>query len=208
MEINLNYSKRCKTLNSTISENATTESIFDAKKERRYLLKKRWKEKGPILCGFMMNPSNASHLKSDQTVDQLVEYAESNKYAALIIVNAVSFIEPQSKKLKNSTIHASDPTNWYFIEEAFKNSDDIIFATGYKGQQALYKLIDSGNLEVIRILKDYRKKFYSYDLKLSKQGKNFYYTPHLRPQNAKEIYIGKKPKQISEFLNYEKIFRE
>lgn len=208
MEIDLSYSEICENLNLPTPENATTEVIFDAKKERRYLLEKRWGDKGKILCGFMMNPSNASHLKSDQTVDQLIDYAESNGYVALIIVNAVSFIEPQSKKLKNSTIHASDSTNWFFIEEAFKKSDRIIFATGYKGQQALYKFIDSGNSEVIRILNQYRDKFYSYDLKLSEQGKDFYYTPHLRPQNNKKVYIGIEPVQMSQFPNYKKIFRE
>ena len=108
----------------------------------------------------MMNPSNASHLESDQTVDQLVKYAENNGYVALIVVNAISFIEPQSNNLKNSAIHASDPTNWSFIEEAFSKSDCILFATGYKGQQALYKLIDSGDNQVINILKKHRGKFY------------------------------------------------
>ena len=204
----MSYSKICKTMNLPKQESSTTDVIYDEKKEKRYLLERRWGKEGKVLCGFMMNPSNASHLNSDQTVDQLVNYAEKNDYVALIIVNAVSFIEPQSRKLKNSTIHSADPTNWSFIDEVFKKSDRIIFATGVKGQQALYKFIDSGDNQVIRILRTYREKFYCYDLKLSPKQKNFYYTPHLRPQYNKKAYIDEVPKPISTFPNYKKIFRE
>lgn len=195
-------------MNLPKQQSSTTDVIYDETKEKRYLLERRWSRDGKVLCGFMMNPSHASHLKSDQTVDQLAEYAESNGYAALIIVNVVSFIEPQSSNLENSTIHSADQTNWSFIDEAFNNSDRIIFATGVKGQKAIYKFIDSGDNQVINILKEYREKFYCYDLKLSSTQPNFYYTPHLRPQRDKKAYIGKFPKPISTFPNYKKIFRE
>lgn len=207
----MTYKTMCKKLGLPTPETAITEVVFDKQKEKRYLLEKRWKKQGLVLCAFMMNPSSASHLKSDQTVDQLVEFAKTNNYSALIVVNAISFIEPQSKKLKNSTIHAVDSTNWSFIEEAFNKSDCIIFATGHKGQQALYKFIDSKDQKVINILKKYRKKFYCFDLTLSEDKKyknDFYYTPHLRPQKNKNKYVGMPLKPISKFANYQKIFRE
>ena len=208
MEIHMNYSILSNRMKLPEPEISVSEVIFDKKKEKRYLLEKRWDKDGEVLCAFMMNPSHASHILSDRTVDQLVKYAENNGYGSLIVVNAISFIEPQSNNLKNSTIHTFDPINWSFIEKAFIKSDHILFATGYKGQQALYKFIDSKNSQVINILKKYRKQFYCYDIKLSARGHNFYYTPHLRPQFHKKPYYKKNPKPLLNFPNYKKIFRE
>lgn len=201
----MDYSSLCDELKLEKPKKSMSEAIFDEDGKKRYLLEIRWGKKGKVLGGFMMNPSHASHLKSDPTINQLVEYAQKHQYVALIVVNAIAFIEPESNQLDNSRICESDPTNWAFVEKAFSQSDCIFFAPGVKGQKALNNMIDSGHEKVVDILKKYRDKFYCYELA---QNSDLYYIPHLRPQKKLNKYKEWELKKLSKFEGYENIFRE
>ena len=43
---------------------------------RRYFLRRIWSANLPILAAFMMNPSSASELTGDDTVDFMMDYAK------------------------------------------------------------------------------------------------------------------------------------
>lgn len=57
-------------------EDVLGKAIFNTSSTRRYFLEKRWNQGGNILTAIMMNPSNAAHNQTDDTVGQLIDIAK------------------------------------------------------------------------------------------------------------------------------------
>ncbi len=160
-------------------------AVFDNNElpKHRYFLEKRWNAGGKVLAAMMMNPSAATQVLSDKTVDQLMEVAIANGCNALHVINVSSFICGQSK-LISQTHFGFDKINWDFITMVILNSDLVFLGWGVKGQLGmLEQLVGLRKTVLINAL----CKLRCYDVLESKNKKikaalkPLYYVPHPRP---------------------------
>jgi hypothetical protein len=166
-------------------------AIFNTNGTRRYFLEKRWGNGGNILTAIMMNPSNAAHNQSDDTVDQLMDVANVQLgYDGLHVVNVSSIIDGTSRNVTSDQF-AYDSINWTFISEAVSYGQATFLGWGMKGQKGIIKHLDSHS-EIINVFRNASGKLYTYEVLKSKDKKfinnPIYYVPHPRPLTEKEKY--------------------
>ena len=123
------------------------------------------------LVVIMMNPSKANRQQSDNTINRLLNYANSKQYTELIVLNTLPVYLTDSGELVNEMIsQAGFDKNLEIIKDAVVDSDEIVFATGNpvirKGAESL--------AEIYKILE--REKSKRFCGELTKMG----YTKHLR----------------------------
>ncbi|MFD2045708.1 DUF1643 domain-containing protein [Ornithinibacillus salinisoli] len=186
-------------------ESILGKAIFNTNGTRRYFLEKRWEQGGNILTAIMMNPSNAAHNQTDDTVDQLINVARVQLgYNALYVVNVSSIIDGSSSKLTKEQF-AYEPINWNFISGAVSHANVIFLGWGMKGQQGMLKHQES-NSELVNAFKNVSSKIYCYDVLKSGDkkfvNKPIYYVPHPRPIFEKEKYCESliRPMKDHEFI--------
>lgn len=176
-------------------------AVFDLFGARRYFLEKRWAQGGDILTAFLMNPSNAAHNETDDTVDQLINLAKINYCDALHVVNVSSIIGGTSSKLKQAHF-AYELLNWDFIFEALMKANFVFLGWGLKGQLGMLKQQKS-NPNIVNALSNVLNKAYCYEV-LESSNKKYasnpiYYVPHPRPLFAKEKYCYEPLQQIKHY---------
>ena len=80
----------------------------------------------------MMNPSSASELAGDVTVDFMMDYAKHHGYGTLVVVNTSPLIKGSNT---NETDFPADANNWFYIEYALSNATEVVLGWGEKGQK-------------------------------------------------------------------------
>lgn len=165
-------------------------AIFNTNGSRRYFIEKRWAEEGKVLTAIMMNPSNAAHNQTDETVDQLINVAKDQGCHALHVVNIASIIDGTSSNLKNSQF-AYEMINWNFVSAAMIEADVVFLGWGVKGHLGMLEQQKS-NPDLVNAFNNVSSKTYCYDV-LKSGDKKFakkpiYYVPHPRPRIEKEKY--------------------
>ncbi|SOC23960.1 uncharacterized protein DUF1643 [Ureibacillus xyleni] len=180
-------------------------AIFDQNKTRRYFLEKRWSEGENIFTAVMMNPSNAAHDSSDDTVDQIIEVAKSHHCHALRVVNVSSIIGGTSSKL-TAAHFAYESLNWSFVSNAMASGQIVFLGWGMKGQKGLNQQNHISNA-----FKKVKNKLYSYDVMRSTDrnyaNRPIYYVPHPRPQLDKERYLNEPIRKIDD-IGFLQLFNE
>ncbi|MFP7442926.1 DUF1643 domain-containing protein [Bacillus infantis] len=166
-------------------------AIFNMNGTRRYFLEKRWGDGENILTAVLMNPSNAAHNQTDDTVDQLIDVAKVQLgYDGLHVVNVSSIIDGSSSNV-NSDQFAYESINWAFISEAISCGQAIFLGWGMKGQKGIIKQQNSQS-EIINVFRNASNKLYAYEVLKSEDKKliknPIYYVPHPRPIFEKEKY--------------------
>lgn len=155
-----------------------------------------------------MNPSNAAHNQSDDTVDQLMDVARVQiGYDGLHVVNVSSIIDGTSRNV-TSGLFAFDSINWAFISEAVVYGQATFLGWGMKGQKGIIKQLNSHS-EVINVFRNASGKLYAYEVLKSKDQKfinnPIYYVPHPRPLTEQEKYRGHCIQLITD-LEFTQIF--
>lgn len=166
-------------------------AIFNTNGTRRYFLEKRWAQEGNVLTAIMMNPSNAAHNQTDETVDQLIDVAKDQGCHALYVVNVSSIIDGTSSNLNNAQF-AYETINWAFVSGAMTEANVVFLGWGMKGQLGMLEHQNS-NSNLVNAFKNVSSKIYCYDVLKSKDKKfenepPMYYVPHPRPLLEKEKY--------------------
>ncbi|ARU61982.1 hypothetical protein CBW65_13950 [Tumebacillus avium] len=103
-------------------------------KEYRYLLRYKWDSRKLRVLFIMLNPSWADATRSDQTVDNCIEYAKKLGGGTLEVVNLFAYVSPSPKamfRLKNHDIIGKRTD--VFIARAIKRAEKIVVAWGAKG---------------------------------------------------------------------------
>lgn len=175
-------------------------AIFNTNGIRRYFLEKRWGQGGNILTAIMMNPSNAAHNQTDETVDQLIDVAKDQGCHALYVVNVSSIIDGTSSNLNNAQF-AYEAINWTFVSGAMTEANVVFLGWGMKGQLGILEHQNS-DLNLVNTFKNVSSKIYCCDVLKSMDKKYtntpIYYVPHPRPQLEKEKYRYVPIRQITD----------
>ncbi|WP_339316135.1 DUF1643 domain-containing protein [Paenibacillus sp. FSL R10-2734] len=176
----------------------TGKAVFDINGTRRYFLEKRWAQGGDILTAVMMNPSNAAHNQTDETVEQLIDVAKVQCCNALYVVNISSFIDGSSSNLNNAKFTYED-INWAFVSGAISEANIVFLGWGMKGQLGMLKQQKS-NSNVVNAFKE--RRIFCYEV-LKSNDKRYakrpvYYVPHPRPLYDKKKYSYVPIREINE----------
>lgn len=182
-------------------------AVFNTNGTRRYFLEKRWAQGGNVLTAIMMNPSNAAHNQTDDTVDQLIDVAKIQGCHALYVVNVSSIIDGTSSNIKNSQF-SFEAINWTFVSKAMTEADVVFLGWGMKGQLGIHEQQKS-NSNLVNAFKNISSKLYCYEVVKSDDQKfakkPVYYAPHPRKRFEEEKYRDVPIRQITD-LEFVQLF--
>ncbi|MCV6545750.1 MAG: DUF1643 domain-containing protein [Cohaesibacter sp.] len=117
----------------THSENGIESSALYSPCERyRYALSRQWDEKGKKLLFLMLNPSKATELKNDPTIERCERRAIALGYGAFRACNLFAFRATDPRDLKKEK-QPIGPDNLAHILIGANWADDILCAWGTHG---------------------------------------------------------------------------
>ena len=89
-------------------------AIFDDSRTHRLLLGRQWADASlwPTMVTVGLNPSDADHLKDDQTIRKEIGFAKRYGCGGLIKANLLTIIETESRKLKDLRLEQSLHPSW------------------------------------------------------------------------------------------------
>lgn len=161
-----------------------SKAVFNDDGTNRYILEKSWSTGEKSFLAFMMNPSRASHLKSDVTVNQMIELAKVYCCDKIHVVNVSSLINGSSNDVPDESFNFND-TNWAFIEKALNEAYMIHIAWGVKGQKGINPWFSLN--KVSEAFYSNKHKFHTYET-LTSDKEKLYYVPHPRPRGEVKKY--------------------
>ena len=98
----------------------------------RYLLSISWDEAARHLACVMLNPSQATELANDPTIERCERWARALGFGRLSVVNLFAFRETSPSNLKTAA-HPEGADNKRFLEDVARNADTILAAWGVHG---------------------------------------------------------------------------
>lgn len=162
---------------------------------RRYYLSKVWNTDLPTAAAFLMNPSNATELSGDNTIDFLIEYLNKRNYGGLIVVNTSSVIK--ASKVTKKHFPLEDKNNELTIINVIREADVIILGWGEKGNNFAVRNFSNSIKELLIHRKEVIRVF---DIggKRTSTGRQLY-PCHPSPVGNKSKYEDMELKSISEY---------
>lgn len=101
-----------------------TEVIYNDDRTHRYLLRKEWDKTKPSAAIIMLYPSHADTVTVDHTTMFVLSNLERLGYGSVAILNLFSSINGKHSKTD------IDNQNLFYITEAVKEADTVIWAVG------------------------------------------------------------------------------
>lgn len=141
-----------------------TEVIYNDDRTHRYLLRKEWDKAKPKAAIIMLYPSNADTITVDHTTMFVLSNLERLGYGSVAILNLFSSMNGKHSKTD------IDNQNLFYITEAVKEVDTIIWAVG-TGADNCKKVLEQQRL-VLEILADSKSKMRCI---ANAQGRKFYH---------------------------------
>ena len=114
------------------SEGVESEAVYSPCELYRYSLTRSWDADGPRLVFIMLNPSKATELANDPTVERCERRARALGYGAFRVCNIFAWRETHPKLLRKAT-HPIGPENRAILIESAKWADTVICAWGVHG---------------------------------------------------------------------------
>lgn len=114
------------------TEDGWREAVYSDCEAYRYTLTVTWDQAGRRLLYVMLNPSKATELANDPTIERCERRARKLGYGAFGVVNLFALRETSPQKLKAASA-PEGPDNSAFIRQAAAWSDDILAAWGVHG---------------------------------------------------------------------------
>lgn len=108
-------------------------AIYSECQQYRYRLWRQWDESKPYCCFLMLNPSTATEVQNDPTVERCERYAKRWGYGGLQVINLFAYraTAPGDMKVQEDPV---GKVNDAAILNAAKESAVIICAWGNHGQ--------------------------------------------------------------------------
>lgn len=120
---------------------------FNLDKTKRYYLIRQWDSEKKRAVAILLNPSKASHLKSDNTVTNCLNaIIDLKEYGSLEVVNLFPIMKTKSENLIKAD-KEFDGVNFSYIQKAVGKADKIIIGWGSNKKHEPYE-------QIIDLLKD------------------------------------------------------
>ena len=124
-------------MNDLITRTHTAESthsvaIYSACEKYRYSLTRVWNPKGPRVMFVMLNPSTASEVQNDPTVERCERRARHLGYGAFRVTNIFAWRATDPRKMRAAS-EPIGPQNKETLTEGGAWADHIIAAWGVHG---------------------------------------------------------------------------
>ena len=95
-------------------------AVFSDCEKYRYILERVWDEKKGRIMFIGLNPSTATELKNDPTVNRMMNFAKSWNYGGFVVGNIFSFRATFPSDLKKSKDPIGKETDKFLFESALK----------------------------------------------------------------------------------------
>lgn len=130
----------------TSEDGIQSEAVYSSCEKYRYALTRTWNEQGRKLLYLMLNPSKATELANDPTIERCQRRAEQLGYGAFRVCNLFALRETSPAKLKRAR-KPEGPANTAQLIAAADWADEILCAWGVHGAHR------DQHLKVIALLK-------------------------------------------------------
>ena len=108
------------------------EAVYSDCEKYRYVLTACWDDSARHLLYVMLNPSKATELANDPTIERCERRARQLGYGAFSVVNLFGLRETHPERLRRAR-RPVGPENEQFIMRAADKADDILAAWGVHG---------------------------------------------------------------------------
>lgn len=115
-----------------VAGDTRSEAVYSRCGRYRYALTRVWDGRGARIAWVMLNPSTATEVRNDPTIERCERRARALGYGAMRIVNLFALRETRPARLKR----APDPVgadNDSALAEAAQWADDVLCAWGVHG---------------------------------------------------------------------------
>lgn len=109
-----------------------SEAVYSPCERYRYALTRTWDSDGQRLLFIMLNPSKATELANDPTIERCERRARSLGYGALRVCNLFALRETDPARLRRARSPVG-PENERQVRDAVGWADDILCAWGVHG---------------------------------------------------------------------------
>lgn len=144
-----------------IKDNAPSTAVYSDCERYRYALTRTWEPEGKRVLFIMLNPSKATEVQNDPTVERCERRARALGFGAFRVTNIFAWRETDPRKMRKAP-DPIGPENDRIIREGVDWADQVIAAWGTHGAH-----INRGP-DVARLLRQAGKPLYS--LGLTKDG--------------------------------------
>lgn len=117
---------------SHAGEGLRSRAVYSACGAYRYLLEREWAAEGRRIAFVMLNPSTASELRNDPTVERCERRARAMGYGAFRVVNLFAFRATRPAELRQAAA-PEGPENMQTLDEACTWADLVLAAWGVHG---------------------------------------------------------------------------
>lgn len=109
-----------------------SEAVYSPCERYRYSLTRTWDCEGRRLLYIMLNPSKATELANDPTIERCERRARQLGYGAFRVCNLFALRETDPAKLRRAR-SPEGPENTRLVREAVRWADDVLCAWGVHG---------------------------------------------------------------------------
>ena len=129
-------------------DDAYSEALYSECLTYRYKLTRRWEESGKGITFIMLNPSTATEVQNDPTVERCERRARALGFGAFCVTNIFAFRETDPYKMRQHH-DPIGPENDAQINEACLWADKIVAAWGTHGAHLKRGAMVQANLKQI-----------------------------------------------------------
>lgn len=114
-------------------EDAASEAVYSDCETYRYALTRVWDNALPTVAFIMLNPSKATEVQNDPTIERCERRARALGFGGFRAVNIFALRETDPHKMRK---HADPegPDNAYFLSESCTWADTVVAAWGAHGE--------------------------------------------------------------------------
>lgn len=109
------------------------EAVYSPCERYRYTLTVEWDTRAPRLLYVMLNPSKATELANDPTIERCERRARALGYGAFRVTNLFALRETSPAKLKKA-LQPEGPLNNVYLKEAMGWCTDVLASWGVHGE--------------------------------------------------------------------------
>lgn len=129
-----------------------SDAVFSPCKAFRYTLRRVWEPRSPRILFVLLNPSVATDIDNDQTVNNCIEHARRFGFAHIVVCNLFAFRNPKPEVMREQDDPVG-PDNDRHIREQHEIADLTVIGWGNHGSYrdrdlAVLKLLDSKSGEL------------------------------------------------------------